>query len=598
MKKLLFLLFLFLFSSFLSAKTSPVLEAAAQVNADKSRKFALLVGVTGYSEMNGLSCCVNDVRVIREQFLKLGFQASDIYSLESGDDPKKTPTKENIRKRLDQILKKVHPGDVLFFVFAGHGAENHKGAYICPISADPEDLEGTCIPVSEIMEKMDQSKARFKCLVVDACRDNPFYSRTTGVTSLRHIDDPPEGMVVFQSCKLDEFSREDPDLGLSLFTASFVDALSGNADSNKDGTLTLSEVWTYTTDQTINRAQAHNATQSPYLGGQIPDVILSQDLNRPKALACFRSAKNLRKSKQYAEAKEQIDTALGWYPEDPDFLDEREAIQTILQLQNQITSVLIPGLTILPPLRNAAAALYEKLWEQKGITGELAISPDGKRLAVSCGNDIKILNFFTGEVLLTLTGHTDSVNSVSWSPNSRLLASSDDDTIRIWDPQTGDCVKTLTGQNNVESVSWSPDGRLLTSGGWNIHFWDIQTGDCVKTLEGHTAWVFSVNWSPDGHQLASGGWVKTVRIWDAQTGKCVKTLKGHTDDVRSVSWSPNGRLLASGSRQTVRIWDAQTGDCMQTLKGNTGSVKSVHWSPDGKSLAAGAYWGLTVWRVK
>ena len=77
-------------------------------------------------------------------------------------------------------------------------------------------------------------------------------------------------------------------------------------------------------------------------------------------------------------------------------------------------------------------------------------------------------------------------------------------------------VKTLTGHTDcVLSVTYSPDGKKLASGSYDgtVRIWDVGRGECERTLTGHTNWVLSVTYSPDGKKLASGSKDGTVRIW-------------------------------------------------------------------------------------
>jgi len=66
-----------------------------------------------------------------------------------------------------------------------------------------------------------------------------------------------------------------------------------------------------------------------------------------------------------------------------------------------------------------------------------------------------------------LEGHTDSVNSVTLSPDGRYIVScSRDHTIWVWDVQTGAQVgNPLQGHIlSVNSVAFSPNGRHIVSG--------------------------------------------------------------------------------------------------------------------------------------
>lgn len=245
-------------------------------------------------------------------------------------------------------------------------------------------------------------------------------------------------------------------------------------------------------------------------------------------------------------------------------------------------------------------------------------SPDGKYLASgSADNTVKIWDANNGECIRTLKGHLSSVMSVSWSPDGRYLASgSVDKSIVIWDANSGEKLKTFEGHSAyISSICWSPDGRYLASGAKDqiedeyieeLFIWDANSGEIIKNFEGHSWGVFSVSWSPDGKYLASssGGWndegqIGEVFIWDVNSGACLKTLEGHSSYVWSVSFSPDGKYLASGSSDnTVIIWDVKSGEKFKTLEGDFESIYFVNWSLDSKYLASCSDDGnIIIWDV-
>ncbi len=232
----------------------------------------------------------------------------------------------------------------------------------------------------------------------------------------------------------------------------------------------------------------------------------------------------------------------------------------------------------------------------------VVFSSDGETIA-SSSNDrtIRLWNANTGELLRTLTGHVENVNTIAFSPDGNTIASGsgrlvylgggeDSGTcvgqeIRLWNANTGELLKPLTGHTSVvNSVVFSPDGNTIASGsghwmgyegkasaGEEVRLWNVHTGELIKTLTGHKDVVSSVVFSPDGSYIVSGDWYDwdgylssgtwsgEIRVWDAETGEHLKTLTGHTGGVSSVAFSPDGKVLASGRTDgTILLWDFST----------------------------------------
>jgi WD40 repeat protein len=205
----------------------------------------------------------------------------------------------------------------------------------------------------------------------------------------------------------------------------------------------------------------------------------------------------------------------------------------------------------------------------------VAFSPDGERLASGNWNrNILLWEVRSGNVLHFINGrfkhfwepkgdeqggHTDSVNSVAFSPDGHTLASGGfDKAIKLWDVETGTLLKTFKGHGDaVLSVTFSPDGNILASSGYDksIKLWEIASGKILQTMRGHKKGVTSVSFNPDGQILASGSFDRTIKLWEVNSGKLLSTLKGHKDYVNAVVFSPDGHLIASASGDdTVKLW--------------------------------------------
>lgn len=304
-------------------------EASEEANVidppEGSKKYALLVGVNDYEKLRGLRFAANDVKLIRERLLKMGFQPDNIFTLTSESPAADHPTKRHIEERIDQILSLAGPDDMIFLAFSGHGIQIDKTIYYCPQDTrDTQDkVADSAVSISALIERLEDAPARFKWMVVDACRDNPFQTRSFGTDeqNIRTLDDPPKGLMILQSCANKEVSIEDEKLEHGLFTYNFAEALDGAADTNKDGKLTLFEVCKYTTEKTADMSQELNRDQHPFTTGKYGgfsdfvifdglriDGLMKEEWDEVERL--YLSAQNDFIKGRHHDAKEKIDQVL------------------------------------------------------------------------------------------------------------------------------------------------------------------------------------------------------------------------------------------------------------------------------------------------
>ena len=197
---------------------------ACLAQTSQARKVALLVGVDSYVSVPSLKCCVNDMKALKEALMKIGFEEDDIRILVTGaSDSKDLPTKRNIEKTISQILTNAQPTDMVLLAFSGHGAQDGKSVYFCPLEVELEDLDGTYVSINKVMDILaNKCSAKFKWMVVDACRSDPTQGpKGIGGKGLQVIQTPPAGIALFQSCAEGEQSWEDYDSGKGFFTKNF-----------------------------------------------------------------------------------------------------------------------------------------------------------------------------------------------------------------------------------------------------------------------------------------------------------------------------------------------------------------------------------------
>lgn len=142
-----------------------------------------------------------------------------------------------------------------------------------------------------------------------------------------------------------------------------------------------------------------------------------------------------------------------------------------------------------------------------------------------------------------------------------LVTASDDHTARLWNTTTGETLVTFTGHTDpVRSITLSADGTqvLTSSDDKTARLWDTATGEQLASFAGHENSVQSAAFSPDGHHVVTASLDKTARLWNAATGELLATLTGHEGSIHAAAFSPDGTQVVTASDDTTaRLWNAR-----------------------------------------
>jgi hypothetical protein len=168
------------------------------------KRVALVIGNDRYANLPAdqqLLKAVNDSRAVGDALGQLGFEVIRGENL----------GRQALVDKFDEMTRKLLPGDVAFFFFAGHGVAIGGGNYILPAdvpNVEPGQdtrLQRAALGESDLVSDLQQHGARVAMVVLDACRDNPF--RRPGVRSVggeRGLarSEPARGVFTFYSAGL------------------------------------------------------------------------------------------------------------------------------------------------------------------------------------------------------------------------------------------------------------------------------------------------------------------------------------------------------------------------------------------------------------
>ncbi|HEU4368425.1 MAG TPA: caspase family protein [Methylomirabilota bacterium] len=257
------------------------------------QQWAVVIGVGQYESVAvpRLRYTVSDAEAVYQTLIgPAGFKKDNVLLLTDRSDRK--PTLRNIKWALGTFLgRSAQKDDTVLIFFAGHGApevdtrgleRDGLAKYLIPSDADPDDLYSTALPMDELQTIFGRIEAERVVAFLDACYSGAAGGRTFASKKTRAgaVDDlflerltRSKGRAIITASRPAEVSIELPELGHGIFSYYLVSGLKGAADLNRDGIISLQELYEYLEQQVTAKSRSVGGNQHPVMKGELEGVL-------------------------------------------------------------------------------------------------------------------------------------------------------------------------------------------------------------------------------------------------------------------------------------------------------------------------------------
>jgi uncharacterized caspase-like protein len=240
-----------------------------------AEKFAVIVGVSHYANsgtgFSNLKYADQDATSFRDFLLSAdggSFHKDNIRVLLNED-----ATSQNVRSAFFTFLTRAQPEDEVVLYIAGHGApdpNDPRNLYLLTYDTKLDDMGGTAFPMFQLQDVFNRVlKAKRVVTFADTCHSYGFSGQRDRSKKSNNLFNQyvaryanQADRAVITASDISQLSQESEQWGggHGVFTYYLLKGLKGEADFNKDGTVTAGELFAYVRDNVL---KATGGDQSP-----------------------------------------------------------------------------------------------------------------------------------------------------------------------------------------------------------------------------------------------------------------------------------------------------------------------------------------------
>lgn len=225
--------------------------------------------------------------------------------------------------------------------------------------------------------------------------------------------------------------------------------------------------------------------------------------------------------------------------------------------------------------------------------------PDGSRLAVVTGDELRLINSRSGRVDVGPVSLPHSVEGLSFSSDGTQFLIHATNHVSLW--RTSDLNKLVEMpaiDEPVRSIHFTPSGPRIVSlrsklnsssstSEYAFTIWKLDGSKLFGPVQ--HKWIHSVHFSPDGNRVLAVSHNTDLRVWDAKTGDALAEEFSGGGSNPSIAFSPDGKRFAVGSYGSLvgYIFNSDMPTAGSLALPHSSAIRCVGFSPDGRFVATG-----------